>query len=391
VPVSVEALDGNLNPLGPISYIKTEFTPRYNQVGSWTLTLPATDKNWELAATTDLCISSNWNGVWSGFGFLETWNPSRTIDNTTGLVTDTITLSGADGLGLIANRMAYPKPTSAWPSQLTTSTDVQTTVALETAIKHFCNVNAGPGAITTRRAPHLTIATDAARGATVSYTVQLSAGTDLPLMDLFRTLIATAGPLGLSVTLESGALVFDCYVPVDRSKTAYFSYGLGNLRTHNLSITNPTCTNALVRGASTFIEVTDGSADGWTRTELLVDQSSSTDATAMTTAGDDAIVQGAGAATLAVEAIDLPRLRFGRDFNLGDVVSAEIRPGAVYADIVSQVALVADATSGQAYAETVTTTIGASGSDIGDNATATARLAARIRALERELKRLQAG
>ena len=35
-------------------------------------------------------------------------------------------------------------------------------------------------------------------------------------------------------------------------------------------------------------------------------------------------------------------LTFGRDYGLGDVVSVEVRPGAVYSDVVSSVTLTAD-------------------------------------------------
>ena len=320
---------------------------------------------------------------------METFNPQKAIDDTSGQVTETITLSGCDDLGPIANRLAYPDPTKTWPNQLTTSQDSQTG-KLETVIKHFVNANAGPGAIATRRVPTLTVASDLARGGTVTYLARLADGTDLSLMDIARTLIATGGPMGVSVVQSGGALVFDCYVPRDLSKIAWFSYSLGNLRGHNLSDTTPTCTNALIRGSSTFMEITNGSTDGWQRVEQLVDQSSTTDATVMTQAGNEAIVQGAGVAALAMTPIDLPRLRFGQDYGLGDTVTVEPLDGAVYADIVSQVELVADAT-GQTYIETATPTVGLTSTDLGNNPTATAKVAAKIRQLERMIRQLQAG
>jgi Siphovirus ReqiPepy6 Gp37-like protein len=388
--VSVNARDGNLNFLQPIVWSKVDLITRYNQVGAFTLTLPPTEQNWALSNVTDLGVVVDWNGVYQFTGYVETFNPQKQIDDSTGQITETITLSGADDLAPIANRIAYPDPSKTWPNQLTTSQDAQTAVKLESAIKHYVNLNAGPGAISTRQAPNLTVATNSARGGTVTYLARLADGTDLSLMDIIRSVVATGGPMGVSVTQTGGDLVFDVYIPRDLSKTAWFSYALGNLRAHNLSTTTPTCTNALVRGTSTFVEVTDCSTDGWTRTEVLVDQSSTTDSTTMTQAGQDAITQGAGAAALTMTPIDLPFLSFGTDYGLGDTVTVEIRDGVTYTDVVSQVELVADAT-GTNYLETVTPTIGLTSTDLGDNQTATALLAAKVRKLERLLLQLQAG
>lgn len=388
--VSINARDGDLNMLQPIAWSKVDLIPRYNQVGAFTLTLPPTDQNWTLSDVTDLGVVVDWNGVYQFTGYVETFNPQKQIDDTTGAITETITLAGADDLAPVANRIAYPDPSKTWPNQLTTSQDAQTAVKLESAIKHYVNLNAGPGAISTRRAPNLTVATDLARGGTVTYLARLADGTDLSLMDIIRSLVATGGPMGVSVTQTGGDLVFDCYVPRDLSAIAWFSYALGNLRGHNLSTTTPTCTSALVRGTSTFAEVTDGSTDGWTRTEVLVDQSSTTDTTTMTQAGQDAIVQGAGAAVLTTTPIDLPNLAFGVDYGLGDTVTVEIRDGVTYTDVISQVELTADAT-GTTYIETVTPTVGLTSTDLGDNQTATALLAAKVRKLERLLTQLQGG
>jgi Siphovirus ReqiPepy6 Gp37-like protein len=389
VPVSVTVRDTNLVSKGLLNWSKVDITARYNQVGAWAVTIPDTASNRALAGISDLGVVVNWNGVYTFTGYLETWAPSLSVDAATGAVTNTLVLSGADDLGLIANRIAYPAPGSAWSAQTTSSADAQTG-HLETVIKHYVNVNCGPGALAARRAPHLTVAADAARGATVSYSAKFSTGVDLTLMNIIRTLVATGGPLGVSVVQSGGSLIFDCYVPRDLSTTAWFSPDLGNLRGYNLSSTTPTATNAMVRGQTTFAEVTGaGASDGWQHIEVLVDQSSTTDATQITQAGTDAITQGAGAVQLQITAVDLPRLAFGTDYGLGDKVTVEYQPGVTSTDIVSAIQLVADASSGTAYTETVTPTIGASQSDIGTDKTALAKLAAEVRALRSALQRAQ--
>jgi len=388
--VMVEVRDGDLNSIGPLTWTKVDLTARYNAVGAWSITVPATDKNIELTNIPSLGVVVDWNGVYRFTGPMETWAPSKSLDDA-GQVTDTITLSGADDLALIANRTAYPDPASSWASQTVSGEDAQTAVPCETAIKHYVNVNAGPGALAARRAPHLTVASSLGMGGTVSYSARFADGVDLELMDIIRLLIASGGPLGVTVTQQGGSLVFDTYEPRDLSETAWFSFALGNLRGVDLSDAAPTITNALVRGSTTFVEVAGaGAGDPWRRIETIVDQSSSTDSTEMTQAGQDALSQGAGAAQMSISTVDLPLLSFGTDYGLGDTVTVEVRDGVTYQDIVSAVQLTAD-DSGQNYVETATPTVGASESDIGDDQTASAQLAARVRALEKQIRRLQAG
>ena len=66
--VTVTARDGSLNLLGAINWSKVDLTLRYNEVGTWTLTLPATPQNYAFATTPDLGIFVDWNGSTSSPG-----------------------------------------------------------------------------------------------------------------------------------------------------------------------------------------------------------------------------------------------------------------------------------------------------------------------------------
>jgi hypothetical protein len=177
-----------------------------------------------------------------------------------------------------------------------------------------------------------------------------------------------------------------------------FSEQLGNLRGYNLSDAVPTGNAILMQtGATSGAFVTAagiGATDPWRRVEVISDQSSTTDATQITQAQTDALAQGAGVAKIGVTVIDLPRLRFGSDatgvqgYREGDIVATDIRPGITYTDVVSAVQLTADA-SQQSYSETVTPTIGAAETDSGTDQTATARLSAQVRAIDRKLSQIQ--
>lgn len=380
--VLVEARAADLTPLGVLTWTKLDATVRYNAVGSWSLTLPATEANWVLTRTPCVGVIVDWNEVYRFSGFAETWGFERSV--TDGQVTEIITLSGGDDLALVANRVAYADPARNFPSQDTTSVD-RRIGPLETVVKQYVDVNLGPRALPKRRHRAVTIAPDQQRGSPVRGAARFDA-----LMDLIRSLTATGGPMGVQLVQHDRALVFEMYQPRDLTRTAWFSVELGNLTQANLSDSAATATNALVAGSGegntrAFLEVTGpGHDDAAKHVETFVDQRSSSDWDELSQADKDAIAQGAAQAQMSITAVDLPRLAFGTGYGLGDRVTVEISGGVVYSDIVTGVQLVAEASG-----ESVTPTIGAADSDSGDDPGATAQLAARVRALERQLKQLQ--
>jgi hypothetical protein len=367
----------------------------YNQVGSWACGFKYSDYIWQIMkdcmADEGFVVWFNWGGQVSFGGKCETPGYQDSVPGVNSAAVFTvgtqIVLGGATLEAIIANRIAFPIPADDWGSQTYAAADAVAAVACETAIKHYVNNNLGSSAATDRRFPLLTVATDLARGsAVVSYNVKFAAGVDLALFDIIRNLVATGGPMGAEVTLNSGGggITFDVYEPQDLSKLAFFSKELGNLTSVGLSIADPTVTDACVLGTATPILVTgDGTANPWTKIETLVDQTSSTDATQNTQAGTQEIQQGVLTPTLSMSAQDIPKLQFGTDYYLGDQVTVEIASGDRYSDIVSQVDFMMDGT--QDPPVTVTPTIGVS-SDAGNTSTSvTTQLAKRVRRLERLL------
>jgi hypothetical protein len=180
----------------------------------------------------DFIVEINWRGLFSFGGKCEQPGFQDSVPGAASGVGagPFITLSGADYLGLIANRICYPSPGTTWVAQSSAATDPVSSMRLETAIKHYVNNNIGPGAISARRMSLLDIAADLARGGLVSYTVKFGSGVDLNLLDLIRTLIAsTSSPMGVKVSRNGKRLTFDIYVPRDLTGKAWFSESLGNL------------------------------------------------------------------------------------------------------------------------------------------------------------------
>jgi len=250
------------------------------------------------------------------------------------------------------------------------------------------NLNVGPAALAARRHNLLDIATDAARGATVSYTVKFANNFSLNLMDILRAMINNAGgPTGMGLKISRNAsahrLTFDVYVPRDLTNKAWFSQDLGNLTSVNLSITDPTCTDALVRGSASFVSRTATARTQWNITEQYIDQSSDSDANNLAAAAQTALLTGAAGPTLSATPTDSPFLTFGRDYYLGDIVTVEVVPGASYSDVVSSVVVTADPS--QDPAMSVIPNLGRSADATATDSGIIGQLTARIRSLERRL------
>lgn len=402
--VYVDALDGDLAPQQPITWNNFDANAlRFNQVGAFTLTMPGTDRNWQLVSFDDdgeflpVPLLTDWQGIVQVPLLAEQYQHDKTIDAQSGAVTETITFSGADMLCLLANRLVYRDATKTWVEQTVGTTKV--TDNAETVIKTLVAANMVTAGDTDRRVPHFTVATDLGRGATVTYSIVIAAASTgeedavMPtsgqsLMDMVRAVAAQAN-IGVKIDLIDGELVFDTYLPRDLTATAVFSYGLGNLRGDSLSDAVPTANAVLMQSGATSGAFTEtagsGATDPWRRVEIYNDQTSTTDADQVTQAQADAIAAGAGPVQLSMTATDIPVLTYGVDYGLGDKVTAEIRGGVAYADIIGAVQLTADATA-EPPTETVTPTIGAVTDATADDPTATAALAAAIRRLEKQLR-----
>lgn len=369
-PITAVLMDENLNVIAPINFTTLQAQLFYNFVGAWSMTIPFDDEFWQIVkkfisvdpvtgviTQNGLCtVEVNWQNLFTFGGKLETpgysfsTNSQPGTGTTSGPVTapgPLITLGGADYLALVANRIAFPDPTKSWLGQ--TAAGAKTyTGPLENVIKSLVTDNVGPNAVVARKVDLLDIDIPQGAGGTVKYIVKFAQSVDLNLMDIIRTLIGTGGPMGVRIVRQGQRLLFQTYVPTDRTATAYFSPDIGNLTSVALSLTDPTATTVLTQaGAAPLFFATSENPNpetDWSRIEVYNDQTGQTDPTQAQQAATDALTQGQPAPSLTMTATDIPLLTFGRDYFLGDIVSVEPRPGDVYSDIVTSVALNCDAT-----------------------------------------------
>ncbi|MFE4420450.1 siphovirus ReqiPepy6 Gp37-like family protein [Streptomyces sp. NPDC056817] len=379
--LKVYVRNSTLQRLGQVSeYSSLTVVPRYNAIGAIALELPAD------SPSAPLLVEGNGLIVKTAGGDTVLTGPIRTVDWTR---SDSDAGGGQLKVGavsddeILARYACWPTPTAAIGSQTVPVYKINTP-SVEAGMRDLVNLNAGPGAQASRRHALLTLAANGARGLALVREVNHFDNLLTVLQD-----IAAAAGLGFRVTQVGNNLQFQVFQPVDRSKTARFSFGLGNLTDANYSTTPPTCTRAIVvagGGTSPRVCKTYDRADPLFPglvLEQFVDQTSvdstSVDLTAqMDQAGNEALTNGAGQGSLSISPIDLPQLRYGRDYNVGDTVSAQLRGGTWYTDVVREVTLTS--TVGDS---SVKATIG------GDNADGTvARIYQYIARIKKDVGRL---
>jgi len=248
-----------------------------------------------------------------------------------------ITLSWVTHEVWLGRRLAYPDPTVP-ATQQTSEARWERTGAAEELIKELVGANLGPGALPVRRVSRLQIEPlhSPPLGATVSIGTRFQV-----VSDVARELAVAGGELTWYIEHLGRDLMFRVRAPRDLSNRVRFSLDLGNLISYRAEPQAPTCTTAIVAGqgegtARTIIE--RSAVSPWGRIENFVDRRDTDDTAELQAAGDAALAEGAERTDLAAEAIDLPdpRLpRYGRDYDIGDLVTVELADGVELVDMVT--------------------------------------------------------
>lgn len=294
-----------------------------------------------------------------------------------------VDINFSDDLATIAGHITWPEPALTWAGQHGDTWRTFTATNAETIIRTIVSENAGPGAITARRIPNLVLDTIATAGTNTAVKTRFE-----PVLDVCRAAASTGGGIGFRTRQDGSQIKFGCYTPANKSATARFSTGLGNLRGVSYKQTAPTSTHALVAGTETegstvrtYLEVADtAAASAWWRVEKYVDGGAADNSAGeLTAAGTSEIAEGAAPVELAVVTIDTPELKAGRDYGLGDKVAIALPHGLQLTDIVRSIHLQATPDGG----EQVSSVIGS------QDATTDPRIVRLVRTLNRRLGRLE--
>lgn len=263
--------------------------------------------------------------------------PLRGFERRRDARTNTLTLTGADDTARLGFRLALP--VTSGPPYTAQATDTRTGPA-ETVMKGFVNDNAGPNAQTARRLTGLASAPDTALGTSVTRSARFD-----NLFQLLTEVALQGGGLGFRVVQVDTNLQFQVYQPVDRTQSALFSFGMGNLRDYDYLLASPDANYVIVGGAGegtarTFVEGGDAASITFygERIEEFVDERSAPGTTELTQRRDKELAEKASKTSLKVTPIDTAGLAFGRDYFLGDQVTVQVEDVTIR-DIVREVRL----------------------------------------------------
>jgi hypothetical protein len=369
---------------GPLHWTRYEAVPRFDAVGTAAFECAFTDAHaralqpgWRLVlrdgATTVI------GGMVTDAEFVQEDNGGRPRQR--------LRYTIEDDNRWIAGRHARPVPGAALSAQ-TSPYDVRTGVA-STVMAAYVNANAGPGALTARRVPGLTLAADPGIGATVTGRARFD-----PLPDLLGRLAISGAVDGVHLgwrvnTGLSLAKTFEVYRPEDLRGPARFGLALGNLKSVTYRLTAPRATHVVGGGrgeleARSFEEVgVTETATLWGRMEDFYDYSAAADddgGAELRQGAGERLVEQAAQQTVEVQPIDSARLVYGRDYGLGALVTVQILPGLTVDEVIREVTIKNDRETGK----TVRPRVGSVGAYRTTAAARRARdLAARVRRLER--------
>ncbi|MGC5239089.1 siphovirus ReqiPepy6 Gp37-like family protein [Streptomyces albogriseolus] len=356
-------------------------TVKFNEPAAGSVTLPAWPEVMAQLQPGNRMVIIRDGSIWCAGPMEQPTDYSWDVESGGGVGEVTVTFS--DDLATIAGHITWPNPATTWDLQLGDTWRLFDTVNAETIIRTLVDENAGPGALAARRIPNLVLDTVAGAGTTTSLRTRFE-----PVLDACRLAAASGGGIGFRTRQDGNRIKFGCYTPADKTATARFSTGLGNLRGVTFTRSAPTSTHALVAGTETegssirtFVEVADTSAAAeWWRVEAYVDGGAEDDDTGeLTAAGTASVADGAAPVSLATVTVDTDDLRAGRDYHLGDRVAVALPHGLQVTDIVRAITLHASPGEG----EQVASVIGS------QDATTDPQVVRLIRTLGRRLGRLE--
>lgn len=308
----VYARDENNEKIGELDLTQADkltLVLRYNDVGTWTMTINADSEQAALLGRkSGIYVVYEGTEIFSGYvtGF------ERTLENGV----QTLTLYGQDDLGLIASRLAYPVPFG--PPYTFQEYDTRAGIA-ETVIKEYVRHNAADLAQPARRIVGLTVEEDYARGGAVVGRARFD-----NLLELVQNLAYIGG-----VGIRCVDMRFSVYSLADKSRDIILSPDLGTLSEYTYEESRPESSYIICGGlgegtARAFAETQNSKAiTTWGRVEGFLDYARTSVLAELVDQARAELEKASDTAKLSV-AIS-PSEAEGRrpllDYALGDVVS----------------------------------------------------------------------
>lgn len=338
----VYARDKDRRNLGEIAdYSQLVFQPRFNDVGGWHLTAPATSRAARLITKTGGIIITRNNLDGAGpqvvfSGQVTSYNPDSA----------TLEVAGASDEQALVDRAASPDPTTVGPPDgpaYALEQDLRTGTA-STIMLAYVKFNAVSGFAATsasgrnRVVPGLAIGPDLGLGSIVYGQARW-----ISLLALMQDL-ALAGGATLAVrslrfqvlqsSTAAGPITFSVSQPVDRSGTVVISRARGTLgewkRTVNRPSANVVYTLGNGQGVNRLVIAgvdTAAVAEYGYEIDGIDDRRDVSDTVALVQANATALVDSGEEAVVTFTPIDTPAMTWGVEYDLGDLISV-VTPNA---------------------------------------------------------------
>lgn len=309
-----------------------EFIGRFNDVGTWTITLdgrlPAATYLTAPGYGIELVREVDGQTVLSG--------PMTKRQRRRGADLNEVVVSGVDDNVWLARRRAHPQPGTAAPPYSSTEYDVRTNTCT-TVLDQYVDINAGPGALAVRQVPGLTVPAVLTAGATVTGRARWQV-----LLTLLQELALAGGDLGFRVRQSGSDLEFRPYEPEDKTGSVVFSLELGNLASYDYDADAPQANYWWVGGGGegTARTIEHGqsstSVTTWGRIENFIDRRDTTDTSELEQEIAAAIDEQGERTSLEVVPIDTDGQSYGTHYDLGDIVTVVVE-GAEIQEAIREV------------------------------------------------------
>ena len=334
-----------IGQLLPTDLVGWKSALRFNNVGTWELTLPANHAlGNELAKPgAGIIVTHKTAGVIFS-GITTTVETIHEAGDPNGVMI----LQGVDDSIILAERLAYPTPATADVAAQTSAYDVVTATKASTAMYGYVKRNLVSGTAPAARAiTGFTTATDTAFGSLVTKSARFD------ILGELLTDIAIIDGLGFDVKQVGTNLVFEVFQPMNRTAEIRMDVTNNTLAKSSYGYGIMEATHAIVAGqgvgnARTFVDVTTTASTAaetlWKRRrEVYIDQRNTAATAELTQAGLEKLADGG----ITVTSIDIipssdQTMRYGVDWGLGDKVTVVIA-GQEVAATVTQVGITIEA------------------------------------------------
>ncbi len=234
--------------------------------------------------------------------------------------TRTLTISGVSDDTYLSDSLVIPNPTEGAEAD---SDLWKATGAAETVMRKLVNEQIGPSAPDDYRISDLVVMADGGRGAEVSVSERFT-----NILEVLQAQATTASLL-FTVRQAGQELQFRISEPRDLTKAVRLTRHNGAVGEYSTERKAPEATEAIVGGVGSgatrkMWRVPSEVGDWNRRVTKFVDRQSTSDEDELQQAAENELENKGEKASVTFEANDIPRLRYGRDYVVGDKITVNL-------------------------------------------------------------------